>query len=105
MMVGLALFGMMCLNYGLNTISFRMIAKGSYLGAATTDALIAAFGFWMIQEVAHTQTWGAFVGYVCGGVTGTLIGLWLTKRGEHGSDDRPVTAVSHDPRSRRDSDR
>lgn len=80
MRVALALFVMMWLNYGLNTISFRMIARGHYLGTGVTDACIAALGFWMIQEVAHTQTWLAFAGYVLGGVTGSLSGLWLTRK-------------------------
>jgi len=79
--VAALLFLMMCLNYGLNTISFRMIARGSYIGTGLTDAFIAAFGFWMIQEVSHTRTWLAFGGYVCGGVAGSLIGLWLTRKG------------------------
>jgi len=74
------LFAMMALNYGLNTVSFRMIARGSYIGTATADALIAAFGFWMIQEVSHAQTWLAFGGYVSGGVCGSLAGLWLTRK-------------------------
>jgi hypothetical protein len=80
MRVAALLFALMCLNYGLNTISFRMIARGSYLGTALADACIAGFGFWMIQEVSHAQTAMAFGGYVCGGVTGSLIGLWLTRK-------------------------
>jgi len=80
MKVAALLFLMMALNYGLNTISFRMIARGSYWGTALTDACIAAFGFWMIQEVSHAQTWLAFGGYVSGGVVGSLSGLWLTRK-------------------------
>ena len=80
MKVAALLFAMMCLNYCLNTISFRMIARGSYLGTGATDAVIAAFGFWMIQEVSHTQTWLAFAGYVLGGTTGSILGLWLTRK-------------------------
>jgi hypothetical protein len=80
MTVACLLFALMCLNYGLNTISFRMIARGSYVGTATADALIAALGFWMIQEVAHSQTWLAFAGYVLGGVSGSLLGLWITRK-------------------------
>lgn len=80
MKVAALLFVLMCLNYALNTISFRMIARGSYLGTAVADALIAAFGFWMINEVAHAQTMVAFGGYVSGGVAGSMIGLWLTRK-------------------------
>jgi hypothetical protein len=80
MKVAALLFVLMFLNYGLNAISFRMIARGSYVGTAVADAFIAAFGFSMIQEVAHAQTVMAFGGYVAGGVCGSLAGLWLTRK-------------------------
>jgi hypothetical protein len=80
MKVAALLFVLMFLNYGLNAISFRMIARGSYLGTGLADAAIAAFGFWMISEVAHAQTASAFSGYVLGGVCGSLAGLWLTRK-------------------------
>lgn len=80
MFTAAALFLLMAVNYGLNTVSFRMVARGSYLGVGLADAAIAAFGFLMIAEVAHSQTWLAFAGYVGGGVCGSLLGLWLTRR-------------------------
>ncbi len=75
------LFALMFLNYGLNAISIRLLTKGNYLGVGVTDAFIAGFGFWMINEVAHTPTVAAFAGYVLGGVSGSLTGLWLTREG------------------------
>ena len=80
MRLGLIMFVLMALNYGLNTVSFRMVARGSYLGLALTDSLIAAFGFFMIDQIAHAQTVPMFVGYVSGGILGSQIGLWLTRR-------------------------
>lgn len=82
MAVALTLFMMMWVNYCLNTVSIRMVARSSYVGVALTDGLIASFGFWMIQEIVHAQTWQAFVGYVSGGVIGSLTGLWITRRKE-----------------------
>lgn len=81
------LFVLMALNYGLNAISFRMIARGSYVGTGVTDAFIAAFGFWMIGEISHAQTATAFVGYVSGGVCGSLLGLWLTRKSSDDQND------------------
>ena len=38
------LFLLLAANYGLNTIAFRMVAKGSYIGVAQSDTLIAWWG-------------------------------------------------------------
>lgn len=73
------LAGLMCLNYGLNAISFRMLARGSYLGVAGTDALIAWWGFSMVKRIGDAQTRVEKVGYTVGGIVGSLIGLWVTK--------------------------
>ena len=75
-------FGLMFINYCLNAINFRMIAKGHYVGVGVTDAAIALFGFTLIQHVATANTLYAQAGYVTGGVCGSLVGLWLTKRNE-----------------------
>ncbi len=80
MKIAALLFVLMFANYGLNAASFRYVARGNYLGVASTDAVIALFGFYMIQEVAHTQTWIACLGYVSGGVLGSLAGMWLTRK-------------------------
>jgi hypothetical protein len=72
--VALLLFAMMAVNYGLASASFRLLARNSYVGVACTDALIALLGFYAIQEVAHTRSWLACLGYVSGGVVGSMIG-------------------------------
>jgi hypothetical protein len=74
----LLFFGLMFLNYGLNCINFRMVARGSYLGTAWSDALIAVLGFTLIRWVAETDALLAQLGYVCGGVCGSMLGLYLT---------------------------
>jgi hypothetical protein len=80
MKIALLLFVLMFLNYGLNAASIRLLARNSYVGVAGIDALIAGCGFFMIGEVAHSQTWLAFLGYVVGGVTGSMLGMWLTRK-------------------------
>lgn len=78
-MTFLLFFGLMFLNYGLNVINFRMVARGSYLGTAWSDAAIALLGFSLIQHVATANTTEAMAGYVIGGVCGSMLGLWLTR--------------------------
>ena len=73
-------FGLMFLNYGLVCINTRMIARGSYVGPAWSDAAIAMLGFTLIRQVADTNALVAQAGYVCGGVCGSLLGLWLTRK-------------------------
>ena len=73
-------FGLMFVNYGLVCINMRMIARGSYLGTAWTDAAIAGLGFTLIRSVASADALGAQLGYVSGGVCGSLLGLWLTRK-------------------------
>lgn len=76
----LLFFALMFVNYALNAISFRMIARGSYWGTAWSDAAIAILGFSMIQHVAKADSLAAQAGYVSGGVFGSLLGLWLTRK-------------------------
>jgi hypothetical protein len=73
-------FGLMFANYALNAINFRMIARCSYVGTAWSDAAIAVLGFTLIRHVASTEAMVAQLGYVSGGVCGSLLGLYLTRK-------------------------
>lgn len=73
-------FALMFVNYGLNCINFRMVARGSYFGTAWSDAAIAVLGFTLIRQVAATDALIAQCGYVVGGVCGSMLGLWLTRK-------------------------
>ena len=72
-------FALMFVNYGLLCINMRMGARGHYLGTASTDAAIAVLNFTLIRWVASTDALVAQVGYVCGGVCGSMLGLYLTR--------------------------
>lgn len=80
MKVFFTFFGLMFVNYGLLCINTRMIARGSYLGTALSDTAIAVLAFTLIRSVASTDALIAQVGYVLGGVSGAMAGLWLTRR-------------------------
>lgn len=75
-------FLLMFVNYGLLCVNYRMVARGSYWGTATTDAAIAILGFTLVQRVAVASTLTAQVGYVLGGVSGSMLGLWLSRQGD-----------------------
>lgn len=79
MTIAVRLAILMFVNYCLNAASFRLLARGSYLGVGITDGLIAWWGFTMTKLVVQADTRLQQVGYVIGGVSGSLVGLWLTK--------------------------
>jgi hypothetical protein len=68
---------LMFCNYLMIAISFRMLAKASYVGVGITDALIAWWGFTMTQRIGQAQSMREQVGYTVGGICGSLAGLWL----------------------------
>ena len=45
-----------------------------------TRRAIAVLGFTLIRQVAETNALIAQVGYVCGGVCGSMLGLYLTRK-------------------------
>jgi hypothetical protein len=69
---------LMFINYGLNAVSFRLLAMGSYFGVGTTDALIAWYGFTMVKKIGEADTRFEKIGYTVGGIGGSLLGLYLT---------------------------
>lgn len=64
-------------NYFLIAVSFRMLAKASYVGVGITDALVAWWGFSMTQRIGQARTRFEQVIYTIGGIAGSLTGLWL----------------------------
>lgn len=75
----------MCVSYLLAGFNMRACAQARYTWTAATDALIAAFGFYIIKRVASASTTEEFVAYTVGGVVGGACGIWLSKHafGEH----------------------
>ncbi len=73
------LFVLMVVNYGLNTVAFRMVARGSYIGVAASDAMLAWWGFAMVKRITVADSRIEKLAYVVGGVLGSLIALRLTK--------------------------
>lgn len=78
--LAVVLFAVQCVQYFMLTINFRAIAQGRYIWMASTDLLIAGFGFFVIKKVAESNSNAAWVGYTLGGMVGSIIALWVTKK-------------------------
>ena len=72
-------FALMTVQYALVSINTRMVAQARYVGIAWSDAAICFFGFTLIRSVGADDTVLAQLGYCCGGVTGGLLGTYLSR--------------------------
>jgi hypothetical protein len=77
----LQLCALMALSYFLLVLNTRAIAEGSRVGVALSDIAIASANFFILQQVAGAKTRGEFVGYVIGGLVGSLLALEASLRG------------------------
>jgi hypothetical protein len=68
----------MAFQYCLLVINFRTVAHGSYIGTATTDLILAFNGFYLTKWIGESKGKKELAGYVLGGVSGSMIALWLS---------------------------
>jgi hypothetical protein len=73
-------FAIQFVQYLIVTVNMRAVSAGKYRWTAITDFAIAGLGFVLIQRVAETHSAGAWLGYALGGVAGSQVGIWLSKR-------------------------
>jgi hypothetical protein len=76
----LRFFAIQFVNYGVLCWNYRAVAGVHYAHIAASDVAAAALGFTIIRHVAKTDTKGAMLGYVAGGVCGSLVFTWLTTK-------------------------
>jgi hypothetical protein len=74
----LLMFGSQLCAYLLITLNYRAIAHGSYAWTATTEVLFTGFNFGLIRRIAKSETKTAWAGYVLGGVTGSMLGIFTS---------------------------
>lgn len=67
-------------QYLLITVNMRAVAAGKYAWTGISDFAIAGLGYFLIQRVAISHSYGAWAGYALGGVFGSQVGIWLSKR-------------------------
>ena len=73
-------FAMQFIQYLIVTVNMRAVAAGKYAWTAISDMIFATVGFLVIQRVAEAHSKVAWSGYVVGGVVGSQVGIWLSKR-------------------------
>lgn len=65
--------------YFVLTLNFRAIAHAHIWEAMATDALAAAFSYFIIRRVSHTDGPGVLLGMMLGGSLAAAFGIWLTR--------------------------
>jgi hypothetical protein len=79
-MIFATFFAIQFVNYLVVTVNMRAVSAGKYRWTAITDGAIAGVGFLAIKEVATAHSSLAWAGYVFGGIIGSQVGIWLSKR-------------------------
>jgi len=76
----LVLFVAQMTSYALLTYDFRVLAQGRIGPTLIADAMACSFGFFVIRRIATMESsrYG-FLGFLCGSVLGTWIGMVITK--------------------------
>jgi hypothetical protein len=80
---GLFYFCMQFSSYAILVANGRAYMQGSYFWTATTDLIFATQNFFFIRKLAkdsNEELHGpSLIGYVLGGVLGSLFAIWVTK--------------------------
>jgi hypothetical protein len=70
------------IQFALLVANGRAYVQGNYLWTLTTDMLISGFNFGVAVkfiENKDNRSWPAMLGCVCGGGTGSCLGIFVTK--------------------------
>lgn len=67
-------------SYSLIIINGRAYNQANYLVTVISDAFFGFYGFYIIKAVGDTKHRWSVVGYVLGGVVGSVAGIWLSKK-------------------------
>lgn len=73
------LAGLQFLNFLILTVNYRAVAHGLYTWTALTDMLICLINWTLIKKVANEDSMWARVGYLFGGTTAGIVGIWITQ--------------------------
>jgi hypothetical protein len=67
-------------TYTLVAINTCAIARAKYLPTILSSLVFMIANFFLIRHVAEAQTSSEFLGYVVGGVSGDLTGIYISKK-------------------------
>lgn len=77
-MITLAL--LIFVSYTLIAINTVAIAKANYQATFISSTVWMMVNFFLIRFVAEATTWREFIGYLIGGVSGDMLGIYICKR-------------------------
>jgi hypothetical protein len=66
-------------SYANLTVNFRAIAAGNVWWAMVTDAIAAAFAYFIVRKVVKTEGGWVLAGMMIGGSLAAWFGIWLTQ--------------------------
>lgn len=66
-------------NFLLITVNYRAVAHVQYPYAILTDGAICLLGWTLLKKITEAKGWAARAGYVCGGMVGSFLGIWVTR--------------------------
>lgn len=76
----LLFFFVQFVNFGIWVLDVRFVSQANYLLAVVSDALYCTLNFALIRKISRTEeTLPGYLGYMLGGVAGTVIGIWLSQ--------------------------
>lgn len=72
-------FVLQFISYLNLTIDIRAVAHEQYLVVTATNTLAPLIAWVMVKQVLKAKGWLGAVAVMCGGVTSTWLGMWLTR--------------------------
>lgn len=70
---------MQSINFVVITVNYRAVAHQQYAWAIATDGMICLLGWSLLKRLTEANGWLARGGYICGGMAGSALGMWLTR--------------------------
>ena len=69
------------LQFSILTINFRALAASRYVEAVLTDALLCGLTFSLFKLIQTSDANAPdVIGYMVGGMLGSVTGIWITRR-------------------------
>lgn len=67
------------ISFVVAVVNIRALAHLQYGWAVLTDGLICWLGWTLFQKLKEANSTPAKVGYIVGGMAGSLVGMWVTR--------------------------
>jgi uncharacterized membrane protein YjjB (DUF3815 family) len=67
-------------TYTILAVNTIALAKSKYVPTMITATLFMVVNFFLIKHVADAKTIAEFLGYLIGGVSGDMMGIFISKK-------------------------